>query len=373
MAFTLDELYNMREHGNEAPQPEQNDAHFESTEADEATATETQSAAEPAVTTVAQEPSSATGAELLRVRELEASLQEANAELDVLRDRLDAARAASSESDPFQDEMIELLRTEMTQLQTEVAERDILIQQLQRGDTCSPADDDGTSGVSPDELQKLCTRLEELLGELDQKDDQLTVLQNHLQVSEDATHAERDERRQLENWVEEIESRITARDREWELKLSEMSVRLTQARSERRAAEQSASSDSNDTRIEALQRVVTELRDEKDDLLSQLDKERETVRDLERAVENAAEDAERLESVQLCQERADVARQRFELEKLKQEIEDQKAVEGSDLRIRALRDHLKEVQATEEEERQEAYEKSLAGRVSRLWKRLDKR
>jgi chromosome segregation ATPase len=373
MAFTLDELYNMREHGNETSQSEQNDAHFESTEANEATETDTQSAAEPAATTVAQEPLSVAGADLLRVRELEASLQEANAEMDVLRDRLNTAKAANGAPDPFQEEMIELLRTEMTQLQTEVTERDILIQELRGGDTGSVATDDDTTGVSADELQKLCTRLEELLSELDQKDDQLTVLQNHLQISEDATHAEQDERRQLENWVEEIESRITARDRDWELKLSEMSVRLTQARSERRAAEQSASSDSNDTRIEALQRVVTDLRDEKDELLSQLDKERETIQDLQRAVENASEDAERLESVQLCQERADVARQRFELEKLKQELEDQKAMEGSDLRIRALRDHLKEVQATEEEERQEAYEKSLAGRVSRLWKRLDKR
>lgn len=368
MAFTLDELYNLQNKMQESTPTEENDAHFESSGEVE----KPQIDVADAGVVVSPEPKpDGPAAELARIRELEGQLQEAQAEADVLRDRLTDARASSDEPDPFQEEMIELLRAEMTQLQTEVTERDAQLQELRSGGSSQDAGD--TPNVSAEELQTLCTRLEELLAELDQKDDQLDVLQRHLQASEDAAHAEQDERRQLESWVEEIESRITARDREWELKLSEMSMRLTQARTERREAERSVVAGSDDTRVEALQRVVTELRDEKDVLTGQLDKERDRIRELERSVEEASQDAERLESVQLCQERAEVARQRFELEKLQQQMEEQKAVEGSDLRIRALRDHLKEVQATEEEQRKEAYEKSLAGRVSRLWKRLDSR
>lgn len=354
MAFTLEELYNMQ-HGDQAPgTPTEAPPSSDETVLEAAIAEAGQSA--PAN----EAPSTD---ELTRVRELESKLQEVLMERDVLRERLDQSGAVN---DPFQDEMIELLKSEVTQLQSELTQRDARIGELMdSGDTVvsAPVVDDA-------ELEKLCARLEELLTELDDKDEELTVLNQQLLAAEDANHAEQNERRQLENWVEEIEERVIARDDEWETKLGELQARLTQAQDERRETESAASEASTDARVESLQRLVTSLRDAKDELLGQLDTERDNAKQLERQIEELKQDEEREESVKLCQERADIARQRFEIEKLRREMDEQKAVQGSDLRIRALRDHLKQVHDQEEEERRVTWEKSLAGRVANLWKRL---
>ncbi|MFK7818565.1 MAG: hypothetical protein AB8G99_07595 [Planctomycetaceae bacterium] len=363
MAFTLDELYNMQDHNGEPEPTNDNDAHFEAE-----TAVEVQDVAEDAGLTDAQSPSiEPSGGSPSNT--IENELQELRAEVSILHERLAAAKQREGQGDPFQEEMIELLRSEVTQLQAELAAKDLLQAEAPSDAVTTFAATD----VDSAELDKLCSRLEELLRELDEKDEQVSVLQSHLQAAEDANHAEQNERYQLESWLEEIESRITRTSRDHEAQLSELQMRLTQARAERRQAETSAGETNTDTRIEALQRVVTEVREDKESLQANLDEAQATIRNLEAAVEGAKEDASREESVQLCQERADIARQRFELEKTKREMEEQRAVEGSDLRIRALRDHLKEVQATEAVEKQEAFENSLAGRVSRLWKRLDSR
>lgn len=346
MAFTLEELYNMQ-NDKIAGKPAE-------AKPDEADADADTAVGLPAIS----------AEDVAKVRELESQLQELSLERDVLRERLDQSSGAAA--DPFQEEMIELLKSEVTQLQSELNQRDARISELSDSDEPSSSE----PIVDDVELEKLCSRLEELLTELDDKDEELTVLNQQLLAAEDANHAEQNERRQLENWVEEIEERVTARDEEWETKLEDLQDRLTQAQEDRRETESVASEASTDARVESLQRLVTTLRDAKDELLDQLDSERENAKQLQRQVEELKASDEREESVKLCQERADIARQRFEVEKLRREMEEQKAVQGSDLRIRALRDHLKEVHDQEEEERREAWEKSLAGRVANLWKRL---
>ncbi len=368
MAFTLEELYNMQHGGAGMPaeQPAaETDAEAEA-EAPGSTAEETDEAR--ATATAEQEsvvaPTKPDADTAGRLRALEAQLQEATVEIEVLRERL----GQHVGSDPFQEEMIDLLRSEVTQLQTEVTQRDARIQELSAE---LGGAGDGPGVVSEDEVTGLCARLEDLLAELEQKDHELSALQSHLRVAEEATDAEQEERRQLESWLSEIEERISQRDAEWEASLSSLQSRLAQAQDERREAETSAGAASGDPRVEALQRVVSTLREEKDQLLGELEAEREKVRHLERELEDERNSESRRESVEMCQERAELARQRFELEKLKRELEEQRAVEGSDLRIKALRDHLKEVHTKEEREREERYQKSLAGRVARLWNRLD--
>jgi chromosome segregation ATPase len=356
MAFTLDELYNLQDRDDESA-AESNDAHFEgsgSAEVEEPAVAESSTPVERPAATITVDTSN--------------EVQELRAEVMVLRERLAAAQENEGQGDPFQEEMIELLRSEVTQLQSELTARDQLQQDL-TDDSFSLTE----PSVDSEELSKLCSRLEELLAELDEKDEQVSVLQENLQAAEDANHAEQAERYQLESWLEEIESRITRTNRDYEVQLSELQTRLTQTRVERQQAETSAGQHNSDVRVEALQRVVTQVREEKDGLQTELDEAHATIRNLESVVEDAKQNVGREESVQLCQERAEIARQRFEVEKLKREMEEQRAVEGSDLRIRALRDHLKEVHATEADEKREAFQNTLAGRVSRLWKRLDNR
>ena len=54
---------------------------------------------------------------------------------------------------------------------------------------------------SRDEVEKLVVRLEELLAELDGKDEHIQVLQDLVLASETANQAEQEEREQLTKWL----------------------------------------------------------------------------------------------------------------------------------------------------------------------------
>lgn len=378
MAFTLEELYAMQS-ANERNQTvvDGSAADAEASAASES-AGGTEQASEQAPESSGPEDESAEGdaaaesAEQLaeqagRIRELEDRLQESTAENEILRKRI----AESPDVDPFEQEMIDLLKAEVGQLQTELSHRDERIRELT--EELSYGGPSAGADVNEEEVTRLVSRLEDLLKELDQKDEELAVLQQQLSAREEASHAEEHERQQLESWVNEIEDRVIARDREWETTVSELRMQLTQAQAERREAESCAGQADVDTRVETLQRVVSQLREEKDGLVKELEGARTDAKQLQRDLEDERHSDDREESVQLCQERAELARQRFEIEKLQREMAEQKAVESSDLRIRALRDHLKEVHHSEEQEKRERFEQSLAGRVSRLWRRLDSR
>ena len=175
MTFTLEQLYDMQSDDDKNGKQQQPAAGQNNVEATE-TAGQQAAASNEAVALVENlqaERNSQNG----RIKELEAKLQEAVAERDVLHDKLSDAR--ENQSDPFQEEMIELLRTEVTQLQTEVSERDAQLQTYKG----TPPGEAPHSSVNKDEVQKLCERLEDLLAELDQKDNEVTVLQKHLQLS----------------------------------------------------------------------------------------------------------------------------------------------------------------------------------------------
>jgi hypothetical protein len=104
----------------------------------------------------------------------------------------------------------------------------------------------------------------------------------------------------------------------------------------------------------------------------------EKLRDLEHrgtpeATAATIDAALREERIRMAQERAELARQRTKLLELQSELEkrttrDDKSLTESDTRLRAFRDHLREIHEDEQRERKE---NTLANRLSRLWKRLD--
>jgi hypothetical protein len=81
----------------------------------------------------------------------------------------------------------------------------------------------------------------------------------------------------------------------------------------------------------------------------------------------------REERIRMAQQRADLARQRTKLLELQSELEqrlarDKKSLDDGDTRLRAFRDHLREIHETEQRARKE---NSIVNRLARLWNRLD--
>src|SRR5262245_11043947 len=109
--------------------------------------------------------------------------------------------------EPIRQETVDLLRAEISQLEQELADRDAKITELT--ETLSAG---GSTAETPDESQPdtlaLVARLEQLLDELDRKDQREASLQELLRAAEDANEAEHEERAQIESWLAEIERRV---------------------------------------------------------------------------------------------------------------------------------------------------------------------
>ena len=78
-----------------------------------------------------------------------------------------------------------------------------------------------------------------------------------------------------------------------------------------------------------------------------------------------------------ARERAEVARERAELARMQAEFEQQsqhKEVSSeSEIRIKAMRDHLRELHSEEEVERESRRQRSLGGRIAKLFTRIESR
>ena len=115
--------------------------------------------------------------------------------------------------------MIELLRAEVMDLQTALAERD-------QADTNPPppAGSVAADDVLPQaDAEKLVARLEQLLLELQERDNQIATLTELLEAAETACRAEREERSQLDAWLKDIEERFGYREQEWRVQQDKLS------------------------------------------------------------------------------------------------------------------------------------------------------
>ena len=76
-------------------------------------------------------------------------------------------------------------------------------------------------------------------------------------------------------------------------------------------------------------------------------------------------------------ERAEVARERAELTRIKSELEQKcqttKLDSDAEFRLKAMRDHLREIHSEEEIEREKQRQQSLSGRISSLFTRIESR
>jgi hypothetical protein len=279
------------------------------------------------------------------------------------------------------DDETSMLRMEIEQLRFELADRESQIESLQVNNNGSNQE------IDEAETLKLVTRLEDLLEELQSSDGRIRGMEELLRVSDHATQAEQEERQELERWVAEIEKRLGDREAETQAELSRLAKRLESAQQESAAAETQlqtlaqteSGADGQQAAVVALSEQVEQLRSK----LQEANQENARLQDRPVRDEADADLADKLKQteaefvklrVEYSQERAEMARRHAELEGIRDELEDRlrngRSVDQSDTRIRAMRDHLKEIHAKEQAEKDEQKASGLGGRIANLLTRL---
>jgi DNA repair exonuclease SbcCD ATPase subunit len=297
------------------------------------------------------------------VEELALQLLQAHEEIRVLQKRLEkqAAQSGDSDRDPYQDEMVDLLREEIIQLQAALAEREDAFTDT----SSSPAH---TEEMLPrEDAEKLVDRLEQLLTELSQKDEQIDGLTNLLRVAEEAGRAEKEERSQIDGWLRDIEERFGQREQEWQVEREQLQQMIKAATTERSMVESAMNADSNSAKLEAAQNVIQGLRETAESQRQTIHTMEKKMKQLARLAEESQAEALRQQQMEIAQERALLAQQRQELEEQVRRRE-QSAADETTLKLQVLRQHLNQIH---EEERAEKEERKLSSRLARLWRRLD--
>ncbi len=240
---------------------------------------------------------------------------------------------------------------------------------------------DELDSLDDNQTLRLVNRLEELLEELQSSDDRVRELEELLKVSDEATQAEKDERLQLESWVSEIEKRVSQRDAESAAELGRVLSQLRDSQSQFQQTESHLNkvlqcdgklNDNGAEILQGLQDQVASLQTQLGGAVEENDGLREQSKNELQAMEQRMLEMQ----VVTSREKAETARQRAELEQLKDDLEQKIAATSSveaadaDVRIRAMREHLREIHASEKIEMQEKKQLGLGGRISMLLNRV---
>jgi chromosome segregation ATPase len=283
-------------------------------------------------------------------------------------------------TDPFRQDTVDLLRAEVAQLERELADRDARLAELTSFAAAEPSHDPHAE-PQPDTLA-LVSRLEQLLDELDRKDQHAASLEEMLRVAEEASRAEQDERAQIEAWLGEIEQRLGQREAEWQAANETLRQRLNEVIAERDRAERALSqADSEQHGGDPSQETLISLRQQITQLQQTLSVHERDKATLEQKLAAAQADTTAAPNKEerdkrLREERLQLARERAELARVRAEIEHERHAakrvpDEMEQRVQALRDHLREIHERQLDEQKERQKNSLSGRIARLWKRLE--
>jgi hypothetical protein len=242
--------------------------------------------------------------------------------------------------------------------------------------------------VDSEDVLRLTHRLEELLDELQHSDQRVHDLEELLRLSDHANQAEQDERHQLENWIQEIERRVSQRDSETDAELARLQNRNAELQSQLQQAEAQIRNLMNPigggkAANQVSRELFLELRNRYDQLTERLRAALEEIQRLQQEqVEgrNASEsERKQLEQKMLeielnnSRERAEIARQRAELQRTRDEIEcrlrSSTETSDADRRFAAMRQHLRELHEEDKLAREEKRLKGLSGRIANLLNR----
>jgi FHA domain len=311
----------------------------------------------------------------LRVTELELENEE-------LRFQSLALKGPGADADPFDLEMLDLLKSEIQQLQHEVAQRDARLAELAETDRAAGTDEDHEES---DETAALLERLDQMLAELQLSDERAATLEDLLRAADEATRAESEERRQLVSWMEDIEARIGEREAEWQAAQDALQGRIDALHADRERFSERLKELGNRDGTAASAKLIEDLREEVETLRRKLDLAEQACAALRKKIDDTEfqnsieardkyiEQKIREERLEMAQEHTRIARERAEVARMKAQLETKAPPEPQKLdeatcRVQAFREHLKDVHVKESRERDT---KKLSSRLARLWKRLD--
>jgi len=318
----------------------------------------------------------------LRVAELEMENEELRQQKEFWTTSQDGGSA-----DAFDEEMVGLLKAELEELQNEVAQRDARIAELtEMAETGGTTAESSPSDDEPTDTAALLERLERLLDELQSRDEHVAALEELLQAAEEATRAEQEERQQLSGWVSEIEGRIAQREQEWQAQQERLHRQIAELREERERFDERLREMTRRHGSTAQAHMLADLQANVEELTAKLQQSEDARDKLRKHIDSVefqntmegqkkkVEELLREERLQLSQEYTQMARERAEVARMKAELEKQapdrqQTVDDATCRVRAFREHLKDIHQQESASQKEAA--GLSQRLSRLWKRLE--
>ncbi len=287
------------------------------------------------------------------------------------------AQTAENSCEPLDlyDDPVALLQQEIVRLEEELRLRE---EAAATSDRIGPDADFQTS------------RIAGLVAELAERDEMIQLLQDQTRYLEESLTADRAEREQLGQWLDEMESRLDSGDTEesslrvepahhednqekddWEAIRQAMQAEVDRLRSELAAARQTDEASSQD-RWTSIQTESLGLAEKSRELTTALVAAANEIESLRPRLAAAQAELEATRT-ELVEARAELERARERSTSLQSVIRDSVTPPqepSRDLspneRMRALREHLREIQLREEEERRN---RSLSARLARLWQR----
>ena len=277
------------------------------------------------------------------------------------------------EEETFDRETVALLQAEIEDLRAALAQRDAdqMVELEGPERTNHP-----TSEEAPDDVLQ---RMQELIDEANRSDERVALLEEMLLAAEDANRSEREERNQLEAWVRDIEKKVGDREEEHAAELEALKSRLQEAAEQQLRLQKQlrkAASGGTADATKQYDQILESLQQKNRDLEEELAESQKQCLNLDKRLESAQGGTDELlreERAKLAKEQAAVSRLRYELSSKLTEIEqmpksDNRADQETGQRIRALREHLREIH---EQEKDEVKESTLATRLAKLWKRVE--
>ncbi len=268
----------------------------------------------------------------------------------------------------YDHEMIAILQAEIEQLRSELA-------QSEADHRVDARQDVQDSATSPSD--EVLERMRELVDEANRSDERVAILEEMLHAAEDANRAEQEERRNLEAWVSDIETRIGQREEEHLAEIELVRNRLDDSVAQKaKLQRQLQHAATNGNAPQQYQQSLEELQRANQDLQDRLVEMQKENLALQQRAEETGEHQEQLlreERANIAKEQAKISRLRYELtEKLTAINELPKSENTLDQetahRIQTLRQHLREIH---DQEKQEEREAPLTKRLAKLWKRVE--
>ena len=311
----------------------------------------------------------------------DAQAEDSNDDVDLWNDsiELDSGWDEEPTTDSLNDlafdrETVELLSEELKELRTILAEREAHIEYLSQPQSTTDAE-----SVQDAKNDELVNRIEQLSHEANEHDSKMSIVVDLLEAAEFKNQTELEERKALETWLGEVESRVQQRQAEWRCELDHSLKRLRQVIKQRDHAQRQLkqhASQSDDG--QAYKQTMEQLQAQNETLQQQIEESRKQIVELQQQAEaesNRETDDIQQQRALIAKERADVSRMRYELSQKLAEFENVSVLESTvdtetQLRLKTLREHLREIHEQERFER-ESKGDSLISRISNLWKRVD--